>query len=845
MAQDPSMKRPLTSGQFAWAISKKSGVFSVIIGPDPMDATDDELFVVPSRREPTKVEQADSSAAAIQDFILIKPGEYAVIHNPTESFTADHPNGPYTKGRGDVKALKHGTKRVVTTGYFPVWPGQQVEVREIHTLSSNQFLMAVVESDIVDETAPYYDITVKCATIKKAMVNRNASKVVEPEEDLDNEEAAAELEPTEEKMTLKMGQRIIIPGNLTPTYIPPSGIEIVPEFNTVAVNPHQRFGRDGEYAQATPPQEMVRQAVVLGPTEFCVLMDEDGQPQVKKGPGRVFPGPYDTFRTKGSRNCAYDAYHLRPDRGLLLRVVDDTVTKENLASQLPAGSQLDKDTYTKGDEIFIHGFDAYVIPSSSIEVIDPKTRTPHVGNDHSSIYVQAIGVDQKSGIYVANVETGNVNLVHGEKKMILDPRKECHVVRKVPAKMWNLIIGKGEPHKMVYDEQMVRTPWALSVVIPNNEAVLVTSKDGRKPVVGPKTILLGFEEWLEVLRLSRGRPKNDRDALETCFLRMSGNRISDQISLETSDYVKINVSVQYSVEFEGKTVDEQIRWFNYKDYVKFFCSNLRSRLRASARKIPLSVLYSKMADFVRDTILGEKPETGHREGMLFKENNMRVTEVDVLDISIPDPDIAMSFIETNRAVVVTELKLIAEGVELETEKRLNKISEERSALELEKIKRSKELKVTGIASDQETALLSLKNSMDRLKKQEEQEDFRNKASIERMAATSTTESELRKKSQDIQLEFQSKVAELEQLIIAAGAEADVKRLTAIQPDFIRAIEGLGDKQALAELAHHLPSATGELGFLLGQGGIAGLAKMLDGTPLSAALRSLKNYSSDK
>lgn len=44
-------KRPLTSGQFAWAISKKSGSFSVIFGPDPMDATDDELFVVPSKQD--------------------------------------------------------------------------------------------------------------------------------------------------------------------------------------------------------------------------------------------------------------------------------------------------------------------------------------------------------------------------------------------------------------------------------------------------------------------------------------------------------------------------------------------------------------------------------------------------------------------------------------------------------------------------------------------------------------------------------------------------------------------------------------------------------------------------
>jgi hypothetical protein len=843
MAQDPSMKRPLTSGQFAWAISKKSGVFSVIIGPDPMDATDDELFVIPSKKIPTKVEQVDSSVAAIQDFILIKPGEYAVLHNPTESFTSDHPNGTYTKGRGDVKALKHGTKRVVTSGYFPIWPGQQVEVRQIHTLSSNQFLMAVVESVNIDDKAPYYDITMKCATIKKAIVNYDASKAAEPEESSKEDPEAALSIIEEEKKTLKLGQRIIIPGNMTPTYIPPSGIEIVPERSTEGYNLRQ-MGRDGEYEQLLVVNEMVRQAVVLGPTEFCVLMNEDGQPQVKKGPGRVFPGPYDTFRSKGSRSYAYDAYHLRPDRGLLLRVVDDAISKKDLASQLPPGSQLDRELYTKGDEIFIGGFDAYIIPSSSIEVIDPRARTPHIGNDHSTIYVQAIGVDQKSGIYVANVETGNVNLVKGEKKILLDPRKECHVKRKVPTELWNLIIGKGEPHKTVHDEKMVVTPWALSVIIPNNEAVLITSKDGRKPVVGPKTILLCYEEWLEIMQLSRGRPKNDRDALETCFLRVSGNRISDRITLETADFVRIDIDVQYSVEFEGETEEEQIQWFNYKDYVKLLCTSLRSRLRASARKYNMAELYQDAADFVRDTILGEKVEGSHRPGMLFEENNMRVTEVDVLSVIIPDPDIAVNFNNTNRTIVINELEKISEDIALDMERRHNKSSDERALIEKGAIARSRELKLLRLASEQEASLLSINNTKVQCKLQEDLADVKHQSELYRIKRSSETTLELEKEKMGQQLEFKEKVAALETGLITAGAEADVQRFKAVQPDLIKAIEGLGDKQVLAELSKNLPRSTGELGFLLGQGGMAGLIKMLDGTPFTNVLKSLRQYPKD-
>lgn len=862
MAIDPVMKRPLTSGQFAWAISKKSGSYSVIFGPDPMDATDDELFVLPSRTKPMKVEPVDFPAAAIQDFILLNPGDYAVIYNPTENFTDEHPNGPYSKGRNEVKALKQGTKRVVTSGYFPVWPGQKVEVRQIHTLSSNQFLMAVVESENIDTKAPYYELTLRCASIKKAVVNK------------EKEDETDATEKTVDKCELKVGQRIIIPGNLTPTYVPPSGIEILPE-----VSIPRQMGRSNEYEQMLGTNEMVRQAVVLGPTEFCVLLDEDGQPQVKKGPGRVFPGPYHVFRTKDSRNNVYDAYHLRPDRGILLRIVVDSIAKDELAKQLPQGSKLEKETYTKGDEIFIFGFDAYLIPSQSIEVIDPKTRQPHIGNNHSSIYVQAVGVDQKSGVYVADVETGNVKLVRGEKKLILDPRKECHVRRKVPTKMWNLIIGKGEPHKTVNDVNMVETPWALSVVIPNNEAVLVTSKSGRRAEVGPKTILLEYEEWLEVLQLSRGRPKNDHNALETCYLRVSGNRISDQIVLETEDFVDVIVDVQYGVEFVGETEDEQIQWFNYKDYVKFFCSHLRSRLRASARKMKLADLYSNMADFVRDIVLGEKPEGGHRPGLLFKENNMKVTEVDVSLIRIPDGSIADSFDNTKRQIVVSELNRAAEEIGLINARRANEIANEKTKLQEDELVRRQSLSTKQITIAHDAALLMAENrksetlkeievEVARLEKQFEQRELEIEGETKiskiktALEAVKATADRLRKK-EDFEAEFaitqkreeftreseteankrvielREKLNLLELALIAAGSEADAKRLEAIQPGFIEALEGIGNKQVLTELASSLPAATGELGFLLGSGGFTGVLNMLSGTPLVETLKNLK------
>src|SRR5437763_617205 len=95
--------------------------------------------------------------------------------------------------------------------------------------------------------------------------------------------------------------------------------------------------------------------------------------------------------------------------------------------------------------------------------------------------------------------------------------------------MWNCMIAKGEPHKKADPNSMVETLWALSAIIPNNEAVLVTSKDGRRAVQGPCTELLDYEEWLEVLTLSRGKKKTDEDQLETCFLFFFGNRATTEI----------------------------------------------------------------------------------------------------------------------------------------------------------------------------------------------------------------------------------------------------------------------------------------------------------------------------
>lgn len=142
---------------------------------------------------------------------------------------------------------------------------------------------------------------------------------------------------------------------------------------------------------------LVRHAAVLGEKEFCVLIDPDGKREIKVGPARVFPGPYDTFMTKGSRNRTYDAYELLPQRALWLRVISQ-ISRTDMAAKMPRGVQLDNDMYYPGDEILLSGVSGFFFPFNEIEVLSPQTGEAVVGNDHSSVFIEAIGIDQKSGI---------------------------------------------------------------------------------------------------------------------------------------------------------------------------------------------------------------------------------------------------------------------------------------------------------------------------------------------------------------------------------------------------------------------------------------------------------------
>ena len=958
-------RKSLMARERIWVMNEKDGKTKCLIGPVALVTTGDDVGLMSDPADPTKVIPVDEASKAIQPFVIVPYGKYVVITNPSETAKTDYPNGPWKPGENEIPDLLFGTKRVITNGNFPLWPGQSVEERDIHCLSSDDYLIVEVVGE-VDRTAPYYSITESCARIVRAVVDQTTvSKDVETlktgEESGENTEQtgtsdetpSADVSKTEknkevvvEEITYKVGQRIVIPGSVTGKYITPTGIELVSEmrsteasksassqddFSNLKMDARQvgarineaitvgkiniscfsalcknagvsdsraydaerlakRYRDDNDVSEIKALKEAisrmdvddqdkicswlirsddtivktgskkpsddpyVRKAKVPGPTQFCVLVDPEGIPQSYKGSGRVFPGPYDRFRTEGTSDGLYDSYHIRQDRGILLRVLIDGLSKAEIERQIPSCPKdvFEKDEYSKGDEIFVAGFDTFVVPSKFFEVINPETRKPHIGNDHKDVYIKAIGVDQKSGIYVADVNTGNIPTIKGEIKLLLDPRKSKHIKRKVPAHLWNLMVGHGEQHKRVREvpDMMVETPWALSIPVQNNEAALIIGKDRREVVVGPKVALLNYEEVFEVLTLSTDTPKSDVRLLETCYLRISGNRISDEINLETSDFVTITLRLNFGVSFVGESEKEQVAWFNYKDPIGLLCSQVRSRLKAASRTISLQDLYPRISDFVRDVILGRKPDgEGHRAGLLFKENNMLVDEVEVISYEIPDDEISDALLQCNREIVESQINTAKEGVKLKAKELLENIQKTSDDLDITSAKRKR--KVASIQARERHAVTKLMASLDSAIQLEEKQVAIALAQIEETLTDARSSALRKRKSEDerqaIELastkrqklvEFRESLAEIEKSIIEATATADVSRLQAITPRLVEALEALGNKELATALAENLPKAGGALGFLLGHKGLDAIKAMVPGTMMEAGLNAL-------
>lgn len=501
----------------------------------------------------------------------------------------------------------------------------------------------------------------------------------------------------------------------------------------------------------------------------------------------VVPHEKTALRNPDGQGYVRKALRLRKNMGLHMRVVKPFTAKEG--DQVPAG------VYASGQDIFLKEREGFFFPTEQLEIVGE---------------VQSIPIAEKEGIYVREIETGKISTVAGPTNFLPDPTRQEVVPRHLDPETASLYgLAHHSPMR------------AISIYVPPSTAVLVTAKNKREMVQGPQTRILAYDEDLEVLTLSTGRPKSDDKLLATCFLQTEGNKVSDVVRLKTADHVELEALLSYRVSFVSRTgatgaepTAGQESWFQVKNYVALLCDHLGSILRAAARANSIEAFHANSTELLRTAILGKKAggvagETEKRPGRRFDENGMFVYDVEVLDVRILDADVKKLLSDAQRAAIVSEVGRKQEEMRLANERVREEVN--RQIYEAQIVTLGKAVDLEKAKKENAVARLGGVIDLDRMEKVGRATNEAEALGIASLARTAAAE----------------KDAELERKALEARVAAFEKQMGALAPELIATLKNLGNQSLAAELSRNLAPLA-----ILGGDSVADVAeRLLSALPL--------------
>ena len=363
---------------------------------------------------------------------------------------------------------------------------------------------------------------------------------------------------------------------------------------------------------------------------------------------------------------------------------------------------------------------------------------------------------------------------------------------------------------------------ALKIQPYNNYAVMVTDSQGHRRVEeGPANILLEYDEVLESLAISTGKPKTTDKLLFTAYLRIRNNNVSDVIKVETSDHVEMAFKVIYLVNFVGE--DKQ-KWFAIENYVKFLCDYMRSKLKAAAKQLTIAELYANPLPFVHNVVLGGEGKA------IFEENSMEVSDVELLEAVIPDNDVASILRNTQKQTVTRNILLEEKRRNLQATIESEAILARELEVKSETEAHRKKLDITMVGAELALALARYQSAV--------------KANVEKAKAALSEEAvndiqtdaglAREKRSREQVLFLTSREQELDIAMLKANAEALVSKFVALQGGFSESLLALSSQEAMAKIAQAL-SVQQLVG---GQDVVEVITRLFDGTGLGKMLEKI-------
>ncbi len=792
MTQTNDGKRDLVlaPGEYAYLQDETRGMVKTYVGPTVINQTaqDRPVFYDNTTFKKCSLEQA------VQKSPMASEGDYIVLENPAEG--GSHPDEGQSRPMPTLRTGRKVNQPGPTT--FALWPGQKATVVKGHHLRSNQYLLVRVYNE------------------QEARQNWGSAVAVRADG-----EGETSVTTDAEALNLTIGKLLVIKGTEVSFYIPPTGVEVIAENNNY-----------------------VREAVTLERLEYAILISENGNKRYEKGPQVVFPKPTETFFVdENSRK--FKAIELNTIQGLHVKVIADYTEngrQHNVGDELfITGSDTpiyyprvehsvirygDKNKHyataiPAGEGRYVMDRDSGVIrteegpkmllPDPRKEVVvrrmlsDKQVNLWYPGNEEALAYNRSLramateAASSRSGfLSEGDIQKSQRKLVASvgglasSQMMALESfggpaitSADAHRNAVLPD-TFHRGTGYTPPRTVTLDTKYEGVP---SITVWTGYAVQVVSKSGARRVVrGPDTILLNYDESLEVLELSTGKPKTTDKLEKTVYLRIANNKVSDVVRVRTRDHVDVNLKLSYRVNFEG----EADKWFSVENYVKFLCDHARSVLKGASQKRPVEDFYTLGVDIVRETLLGEN-------GMLFEENGMRISDVEVLGIDVDDANIAKLLNEAQHEVVKSNIALHQAQKELEVKKRQEQIARETSEAEHETALRKAELQASLIAKNLIVTLERIKGEIDAADRQKSAEQA--KEAVRNV----TAESELQRLNAKFEQDFAAEKArqDLKVAVLRAETEATVSRFSAAQQGFSEALLQLQSQETLAKVAEAL------------------------------------------
>ena len=367
----------------------------------------------------------------------------------------------------------------------------------------------------------------------------------------------------------------------------------------------------------------------------------------------------------------------------------------------------------------------------------------------------------------------------------------------------------------------------VSIDVWTGYAVNVVSKDGTRQVIcGPQTVILDYDQVLEAMSLSTGKPKTTDRILRTVYLRYKNNKVSDIIDAETNDFIPVKIKVSYDVDFDEQSMD---KWFAVENYIKLLCDKIRSDVKRGVKKYSIQEFYNNYSDIVRSLIMG------NGESRIFADNGMILKDVNVLSIDV-DAEIKDMLEDNQRQMIRNMLTTQRDQANFERQKTVIELAIETADMKHKAVMKDMEIKQAEEEKNNEIAVAQSKFEAEEQMAKLEAERERD-ALVGELAAK-----KLEREDAEAQQRLAIRSKEIEQKASEKKiyAETVASIMNSISPDLIAAMQANSNAETLQIVAE----AMAPLAIAKGESVADTVNTLMRGTSLEKTIAQISNRSND-